>query len=175
MATAAFAATTNILDKIANYVHLYFGTQRKQNGIYFTSLWHPRNKENTMDSELRAAIEPPRGNRGLLALCDLACELERKTPLATLVNRRHTATHRFLVVHSIEPVIEASRPLDRIEWKSLVAEMVQLLGITRAAIIYLARAIDINEAQARHEDGEAGVVRAPMPMHRVDPGLSEID
>jgi len=175
MLTAAFAAAVNILDKIASYIHLYFDTGRRQTDVYFRSLWHPRSKPDEMDPELIEAISPPRGNRGLLALCDLACELERETPLAELVNRRHTATHRFLIVHTMEPAIEPVGRLDRIEWNTLVEQSTELLRVVRAAIIYMARAIDINEALMAREDTAKAAVRAPLSLPRVDPDLAEID
>jgi tetratricopeptide (TPR) repeat protein len=175
MATAAFAAAINVLDKIASYIHLYFDTARKQTDVYFRSLWHPRSKNNTMDPELIEAISLPRGNRGLLALCDLACELERDTPLTTLVNQRHTATHRFLIAHSLPPMIEPVPRLDRVEWHILVEQSIELLRVVRASIIYMARTIDINEALNARDDAEKGAIRGPMHLPRVDPNLTEID
>jgi len=175
MATSAFAAATNVLDKIANFVHLYFGTARRHTDVYFRSIWYPRSKQGKMDQEFVEAIEPPRGNRGLIALFDLACELERETRLAEFVNQRHTATHRFLVVHAMDPAISSNERLDRVVWDDLIEASIEQLAITRAAIIYLARTIDINEALIAHSDEREGRVRAPLTFPRVDSDLAEID
>lgn len=175
MATSAFAAATNVLDKIANFVHLYFGTARRHTDVYFRSIWYPRSKQGKMDQEFVEAIEPPRGNRGLIALFDLACELERETRLAEFVNQRHTATHRFLVVHALDPAISSNERLDRVVWGDLIEASIEQLAITRAAIIYLARTIDINEALIAHSDEREGRARAPLTFPRVDSDLAEID
>ena len=37
----------------------------------------------------------------LSALCDLSCDLEQDTPLNDLIERRRSAIHRFLTVHSM--------------------------------------------------------------------------
>lgn len=55
LATQAFAAASNLLDKVAGAVHIYYRTARKSQGMYFRYLWHPRhpgNKPDVMDPEL---------------------------------------------------------------------------------------------------------------------------
>jgi hypothetical protein len=127
-----------------------------------------------MDVELADQFADGRGNRGLMALCDLSCDLEIESPLNELVERRHTATHRFLTVHSM--LLDSDEPstgwLDRVDWHELTEGAMRLLSTARAAIIYLARTIDIAEqAVAEHRDEEAAGTGgtgflASMPLFR---------
>jgi tetratricopeptide (TPR) repeat protein len=172
----AFAAATNVLDKIAGFTHLYLGTGRVRN-VYFRSLWHPPARPGrpvNMDAELTDELRGP-GNRGLLALCDLSCDLEEPTELNELVERRHTATHRFLVAHNM--LLDESGPsddwLERVEWRDLITGTVHQLGIARAALVYLARTIDIRETSAAQELHTEAGARPELPLH--DAGAYEIE
>lgn len=176
LATQAFAAASNLLDKIAGGVHIYYGTARKSQGMYFRYLWHPRHadhKPDVMDPELVDAASTP----GLRALCDLSCELERETPLNELLEQRHAATHRFVVVHRLpgasnEP---AGDWLEHVDWDDLVSGAITLLGTARSALIYLARTIDIEEQRRRKQREEAAAatgkpaITPPLPLPRSVP------
>jgi hypothetical protein len=155
LAIQAFAASSNLLDKVASAVHLYYRTSRKTYTVYFRYLWHPRTKKpDVMDAELMEAAP----TRGLRALCDLSCDLEAETPLNELVERRHTATHRFLTVHRLPTADDEADGdwLEHVDWDDLVAGAVDLLGTARSALIYLARMIDIEEHRtARRREEEA--------------------
>jgi tetratricopeptide (TPR) repeat protein len=176
LAIQGFAAASNLLDKVACAVHLYYRTSRKSRTVYFRYLWHPKhdkNKPDVMDPELVDAAP----TRGLRALCDLSCDLETASPLNELVDRRHTATHRFLTVHRLPTASEepAGDWLEHVDWDNLVAGAVTLLGTARSALIYLARMIDIEENRAsrkREEDAEASgkpALTPPLPLMRSIP------
>lgn len=167
MAMQAFTAATNLLDKVAGFVHLYFETGRVRD-VYFSSLWHGRDRKKTkkMDGALAAELTKNNFNRGLLALCDLSCDLDRPTRLNELVERRHTATHRFLVAHELGAASAppSGRWLDRVDWEELVDGLVWQLQLSRAALVYLARLVEIREASLDREiSGGDGVV-APIPI-----------
>jgi hypothetical protein len=155
-----------LLDKIACFTHLYLGTGRV-NDVYFSSFWHPRRQrqEKRMEDAFRAELE--RGdsfNRGLLALCDLSCDLKRKTRLAELIERRHAATHRFLVVHEWEPIEAPSGEfLDRISWSELVEGLTWQLRTARSALIYLVRSIEIGEDRLGKEAESEGTEIPILP------------
>jgi hypothetical protein len=173
MATQAFAAAANLLDKIACFAHLYLGTGRVKD-VYFSSFWHPRGQrqEKRMEDAFRAELERgDRFNRGLLALCDLSCDLERETRLAQLIERRHSVTHRFLVVHEWDPVETPSGEfLDRISWAELIDGLTWQLRTARSALIYLARSVEIREARIGEEaEGEGKVI----PILPTQDALSE--
>ena len=142
MALQAMTAAINMLDKVASFVHHYFGIERKQK-VYFRTLWHPpvgKGKPEVMHEEIFSRLKPnAKANPGLLALCDLTGDLERPTPLNELVERRHAATHRFLVAHHMlltEPT--DNDWVERIEWNELVHGIISQLQTARAALIYLA-------------------------------------
>ncbi len=159
MATQAFAAATNVLDKTASFLHLYLGTARHARGVSFAALWHEKGRP--MDAELAVALTKPERNIGLLALCDLSCDLEqRATPLSRRIGLRHTATHRFLVTHT-EMVPPSDDWFDRMRWGDLADDILAQLRIARAAIIYLTRLIDRHEASRRG----TGTTKAPKTVN----------
>ena len=182
LAIQAFAAASNLLDKVASAVHLYYRTSRKSRTVYFRYLWHPRpqrNQPDVMDPELVDAAP----TRGLRALCDLSCDLETDTQLNALVDRRHTATHRFLTVHRLPGTADepAGDWLEHVDWGDLVTGAVTLLAAARSALIYLARMIDIEERRAarRREEQATGsgkaILAPPMPLPRSTPEHPEFE
>ncbi|HET7416982.1 MAG TPA: LA2681 family HEPN domain-containing protein [Solirubrobacterales bacterium] len=165
MGVQAFTAAANLLDKIASFTHLYLSTGRVRD-VYFPSLWHPRNqkRKKQMEDAFRQEFEKESFNRGLLALCDLSCDLERKTRLAELIDRRHSATHRFLVVHEWgEDGAATGEFLDRVSWSELLDGLLWQLRTARAALIYLARAVEIRESRLGDEAESEGKVIPTMP------------
>jgi tetratricopeptide (TPR) repeat protein len=162
MGIQALTAATNTLDKIAGLVHLYFATERKPKDISFYSLWHaPRTKA---DKGKPLRVEPvfaeqlrDVGNEGLAAILDLSCEIEgdeHQTPLKKQIAWRRAATHRYLVAHGL-PLYESdsAKWLERVDWADIVAGTIEQLRVSRAALIYLARAIQARE-NARDHKGE---------------------
>jgi hypothetical protein len=173
IAIQAFAATTNVLDKVASFIHLYFRTARRSHNVYFRTLWHPAGSDR-MDPELAQALRD-QPNRGLIALLDLSCDLEEDTPLARLLRRRNAATHRFLVAHQLFAEDHDGPWLDHVEWSKLVEQSIEQLRVARAAILYLVRTVEISEANSVRLDRERGITRGAMPLYRMDPKYNEID
>ncbi len=173
IASQAFAATTNLLDKVASFLHLYYRTQRRSHTVYFRTLWHP-GKKDEMDPELAAALND-HPDRGLIGLLDLSCDLEENTPLAALLKRRNAATHRFLVTHQMFADEQPGRWLDHVEWGDFVEQSIEQLRVARAAILYLVRTVDANEAKTARLDMERGIKRGMLPMHHMSPEYNEIE
>ena len=151
LAVTFLAAATNLLDKIASIVHLYLGTARDPNYVYFRGFYlQPAKKKQAAQPDPAIAAELDVPNLGLLALCDLAGELERPTPLEALIRRRHAATHRGIVVHDmlIED-IDDSGWLERVEMTDLRAAVMEQLVRARAALLYLGDVI--NRRERRHQ------------------------
>lgn len=151
MALGALNVAINTLDKIAGLTHLYFETGRAPSATYFNGMWRAKPKKGeppTMEPAFRVEFEDA-GNRGLLALCDLSLDVageKKETELKKLVGLRHTATHRFLVAHDMLVGQEEDGWMERVEWGLLVKAGIRQLTITRAALIYLARAIAAKES-----------------------------
>lgn len=170
MGLQALTAATNTLDKIAGLVHLYFATDRKPKDVSFYQLWHrppargqPLEIEPAFAEQLRDV-----DNEGLAAIIDLSCEVGgdgHRTPLKDQIALRHAATHRFLVAHDL-PMYEEDEAkwLTRVDWGDVVSGTIQQLRVTRAALIYLARAIAAREAARDHE----GQVIPPLPSYAVE-------
>ena len=158
MALGALNMATNTLDKIAGLTHLYFDTTRTPGTTYFNGMWLARRKKGdplSMEPAFRAELADT-GNRGLLALCDLSLDVagnERLTELKKLVGLRNTATHRFLVAHDMMVgEVEKDGWVERIGWNRLIEAAVRQLVITRAALLYLARAIAVRESNREPQD-----------------------
>lgn len=144
----AVAAATNLLDKTAGVAHQYLRTGHQPRQVYFRRFGLLTPKKNQPDRMLpTVAAELDAGNRGLLALCDLAGELERHTPLNDLLARRHAATHRTVAVHHmlLELDDEQSPWLDRVETGELADALLDQLRRARAVLVYLADAINDRE------------------------------
>lgn len=149
---AAVAAATNLLDKIAGVVHQYLATGQQPNQAYFRRLGLLPAKRGRPD-QLHAVVaaELDAGNRGLLALCDMAGELERPTPLNELLARRHAATHRTVAVHDMLSDLddEKSPWLDRVSASELAQALLEQLQRARRALIYLADTINDRERRTK--------------------------
>lgn len=170
MGLQALTAATNTLDKIAGLVHLYFATDRKPKDVSFYGLWHrpptkgqPLQMEPVFAEQLRHV-----DNEGLAAIIDLSCEVDgdrHRTPLKEQIARRHAATHRFLVAHDL-PMYEQDEAkwLTRVDWSDVVVGTIEQLRVTRAALIYLARAIAAREAASDHE----GQIIPRLPSYAVE-------
>lgn len=171
LAIQSLASGVDVLDKIASFVHLYLATGR-QRDVYFSRIAKKRS-DAALTCEIAAALVKPERNRGLLALCDLSEDLEDDTLLRRLMRLRHTATHRFLVVHSMMPTT-SNAWLDHLGWDELVEGLHQQLAIARAAIIYLARMIDIHEGARRDSKAKDGLT-VTFPLTRADTDLEEWD
>jgi len=167
MMVQAFAAATNVLDKIAGFVHLYLDTERVKD-VSFGRMGRPDEKKS-IDPQLQAAINAPEHNIGLLALLDLSRDLERDTALRREVSRRHSITHRFVVAHNIE-VPESHDWIDRVEWLDLKEGAVHQLQTARAALIYLARVVDRHESASYTESPQFSV---NVSMAPIDTGVVE--
>lgn len=151
LATTALSAATNLLDKTASVVHLYLGTGRDPRHVYFKGFYlKPAKKGRPAEPDPGISQELAAGNLGLLALCDLAGELERPTPLNEQLSRRHAATHRALAVHEmLANDLDDQGWVDRIEVGELRNAILEQLGRGRAALLYLADMI--NQREKRYE------------------------
>lgn len=100
--------------------------------------------------------------------------MEEDTPLGRLLALRHASAHRFFVArHALAP--PSSEWLERLEWTELTNIILTQIGVARAALVYLVRAVDAHEAQVADRDANAGFSRGALHVSRVNPEFSEID
>jgi tetratricopeptide (TPR) repeat protein len=168
---AAVAAATNLLDKVAGVAHQYMRTGHRASHAYFRRFGLLPAKKNQPDRvDPIVAAELDAGNRGLLALCDLAGELERATPLNHLLARRHAATHRTVAVHHmlLDSDNEQSAWLDRVEGGELADALLDQLGRARAALVYVADCINDRERRTAPEGPIVTMPSWPAEPERPD-------
>lgn len=168
IAVQAHKSAVDVLDKIASFVHLYLDSGRVRN-VSFRSLPYAKASVGDLDQTIADAIDAPEANRALLALADLSSDLDNH--LEQVLQRRHAATHRFLVIHSESP-IESSNWSQHTNWYDHMDESVFQLRLARSAGIYLAQMIDIRERALAKASPSAGLVM-PWDLPRTDTDLVE--
>lgn len=152
LALMALAAATNLLDKVAGATHLYLGSTRQ---VYFFQFWLRRRRAGQPERlDEVIATELAAGNRGLRALCDLSCELERPGPVKAIRDQRHAATHRAIAVHEV--IAPAERIPDdwveRITTAELQDGVLDQLRRSKAALTYLMDVIIDREKRLRPDE-----------------------
>ncbi len=175
IAVQAFKAAVDVLDKIASFTHLYFGTNQSARAVLFRNLPYEDRARRSLAGAFVNAVHGEQPNRGLSALIDLSYDLDCKwsSPLARNVDVRHAATHRFVTVYSELPP-RASKWSERINWRELVDESLYQLRIARSAIFYLAQMIDIQEDR-KAAAGCRNLVTMPLALLRLDTDSLESD
>lgn len=166
IAIQAFAATADVLDKVANYLHLYLGVKANAR-IYFKNLGssQPKGSHPTpLYARLTPCIDAPEWNRGVMALIALSVEVSHNSVLARYVDMRHAATHRFLIAHMAEAPASDTW-ITRTSRDDLRSESIALLRVARAALIYLARAVDIHEERSGREPPPGHLYSQRSPPH----------
>jgi hypothetical protein len=169
LSVATLAAATNLLDKVASVAHLYLGTGRNPAHVYFRGFYlKPAKRKQPAQPDPAIASELDQHNLGLLALCDLAGELERPTDLNELLARRHAATHRAVVAHDmLLDEIDDDGWLDRIEARDLRMAVMEQLVRARAALLYVA---DMINGRERRQEPEGPIITMPSwPAQPEDP------
>lgn len=175
IAIQAFKAAVDVLDKIASFTHLYFGTNQSARAVSFRNLPYEDRKQQNLAGAFSKALQGKKRNRGLVALIDLSYDLAGRwsSPLARNVKVRHAATHRFVTVHAESPP-RSSKWSERINWRELIEESLFQLRLARSAIFYLAQMIDTHE-DIKSSTGSGTSVTMPLPFSRLDTDLLEAD
>ena len=175
IAVQAFKAAVDVLDKIASFAHLYFGTNQSARDVSFRNLPYEDNRHRNLAGAFVQALKGKQRNRGLAALIDLSYDLasKRSSPLSRNVSVRHAATHRFVTVHAESPP-KSSNWSERVNWRELIEESLFQLRLSRSAIFHLAQMIDSQEdTKAAASSGTS--VTMPQPFFRLDTDLLESD
>lgn len=128
----SFTNFYNILDKIAHLINLYFNLNKKSDKLNFHNVWN--NQKSNINGNLSSLT-----NKGLSALYDIHLELEHDHEKYYLRKMRNDITHNFLQVKLFK-MEKYDTTINELKHRTI-----EIAKIVKNAIIYLIRAIDINE------------------------------
>lgn len=128
----SFTSFYNILDKISHLINIYFKLNKKSKYLNFHNVWN--NKKGNINGKLHSL-----NNIGLSALYDIHLELEPNHEKFYLRKMRNNLTHNFV------PIKFVKLEDNDMTYEELRNNTIELAKIVKNAIIYLIRAIDINE------------------------------
>lgn len=153
LTTLAQRACLDILDKIAVLTHEYLKLAGDPNRIYFVTTWFERTKNKEI-SKWKGEIdnEVKRGNTALIALSELARDIQDGGYLELRRAMRHASTHRFAILHDGEPTTtRKSAFIEHYSRTDFVEHLIGSLQTARAAIHYVGELIGRHETI--HDDG----------------------
>ncbi len=158
--TLAQRAALDLLDRIAVLMNDYLIVGLKSNQIQFRTFWTsgPEDWREPLRDELT------KGNRNLLALADLAFDLEKGGYLAGYRELRHTGTHRFIVLHDLEAPSAPSTCIEHLPVSEFESQLLGTLRVARAALLYAVDLINQREHRLSHEH-TGPVARLHVPAH----------
>lgn len=124
----------NILDKIANYIFIYFDLPVKTNdSIYFSSLTKEKFKNLIIDCN----------NYQLLALYGLALDFQEGHTFSNMRMIRNKITHEFVDIFDINfMAYENELKQYHLSFEELEKNVMKLFKITKSAIFYMTLAIN---------------------------------
>ena len=160
--TLAQRAGIDILDRIAVTANEYLDVGLRPEKITFPGFWTTDPKRPAWRSTLRAELAE--GNRNLLALADLASDIDTGGYLSGHRQLRHTGTHRFIVLHDLKGSSETSLAVEHLQVSDFQDQLMATLRIARAALLYLVSLINHREHRLGHGRG-AQTVRLHVPGH----------
>ena len=164
-----YQSVFNIFDKIAHFINDYLDLGLKGSKINFTT---QEGKVWTKNGKLRSRIMQ-KNNYPLFALYDIARDLaiDYKEPnqdgyQGYLRRTRNALTHEYLILHveEINWSIEADDKALHMSVDKFVDQVMELIKVTRSAIIYLIAFIDINERR-KHEEDQGIVASMFLPEY----------
>lgn len=140
---SAFKEAYNILDKIAVFVNDYYKLGLQEDRIYFTSIWYCNNCKKIRDEILESK------NISMYALYDIYQDF-RSNYYKNMQNIRNALVHRKLVIFDSMPT-DGDKKDDKnnIDYDTMLSETINLLRLTKSAIIYLVNFVNIEENKKR--------------------------
>lgn len=140
---SAFKEAYNILDKISVFINDYYKLDLSENKIYFTSIWYCNNCKKIRDEILKSE------NISLYALYDIYQDF-KSGHYEKIRNIRNASIHRKLVIFD-SMLIDRNNRDDKhnIEYETMLKETIDLLKLTKSAIIYLINFVNIEENKKR--------------------------
>ena len=138
---SAFKEAYNILDKIAVFINDYYKLGLTEDKIYFTSIW--QNDKKIRDKILKSK------NISLYALYDI-CQDFKSDHYKNIQNIRNALVHRKLVIFdSVLTDWDKKDDKHNIGYDTMLSETINLLRLTKSAIIYLINFVNIEENKKR--------------------------
>ncbi|MDA2933326.1 LA2681 family HEPN domain-containing protein [Acidobacteria bacterium AH-259-D05] len=149
--TLAQRAAIDVLDKVAVATTEYLEIAGRARSIYFWNRWH-ETKQGKLCSprkwqpQIRNEIE--HGNTALIALADLAEDIVDGGFLSLKKTLRHSATHRFVVLHEFGSSNNRSnKHVEHYEQTDFELQTIESLQVARSALLYVLEMIGIAEAR----------------------------
>lgn len=138
---SAFKEAYNILDKIAVFINDYYKLGLPEDKIYFTSIWQK-------DKKMREEILKSK-NISLYALYDIFQDF-KSDHYKNIQNIRNASTHRKLVIFdSMLTDWDKKDDKHNIGYDTMLSETINLLRLTKSAIIYLINFVNVEENKKR--------------------------
>jgi hypothetical protein len=138
---SAFKEAYNILDKIAVFINDYYKLGLTEDKIYFKSIWQ---KDNKIRDEILKSK-----NISLYALYDIYQDF-KSGHYKNIKNIRNASTHRKLVIFdSVLTDWDKKDDKNNIGYNTMLNETINLLRLTKSAIIYLINFVNIEENKKR--------------------------
>ena len=152
MFTLAQRSCMDILDKIANAVteHLELGATKQT--VYFHNRWFTIQSGSVKTRSWHNSLEKSvnSGNVAIIALAEIALDIEKQGFLHEKKGSRNAGTHRFVILHDLG--CQASRNSSYVEHfavKDFKQQTMESLRLARAAILYLVELIALEERTRR--------------------------
>lgn len=139
--TLAQRTCVDILDKLAVALLHYVGeTKPARNATFLNSFFERDAEPRTWKTRIREEID--RGNRGVLAIAEMAADVAHAGYLQSKRRLRNASTHRFVILHDISP---ATAPdvgiIERYDADEFRRHLIETLQLVRAALIYFVEAV----------------------------------
>lgn len=158
----------DILDRIAVAASEYLGLRGTPTSIYFWNRWHVNEKRKELKKplewqpEIQEEIE--KGNLALIALSEIAEDIDTGGYLAPQRTIRNASTHRFVVLHNLTTKpFRKSRYVEHFSRDDFERQTISALRLVRSALIYFVEMVALREARIGRESGFSG--RLELPSH----------
>ncbi len=172
-----FRSAYSILDKIAFFLNDYFQLELNENRIYFRSVWYKNGlKKSGLNPKFKESQNWPL--RGLFWLSKDIFEKETEFSSAIspdakqLHELRNHLEHKYVTLHDILMSLdsEAHTSTDGIipmSPEDFYRKTIRILRLSRAAIVNLSMAINVEEERKRNQSNTEGII-ASMPLCNVE-------
>lgn len=159
--TLAQRACVDILDKLAIALRLYLGEAEPDgHATFLNSFFEHGGEPIEWKALIRDEIES--GNRGVLAIAEMAADVAHEGYLQPKRKLRNASTHRFIVLHDIS---RATAPevnvIEHYDAEDFQRHLIETLQLARAALIYFVDAIADREKRTPAEQ----IITLDVPDH----------